>query len=120
MSEFGSGLVICLTKFAEHVERDDLRKLSDSKDVRAVNSAILLWVNGASDHLYEIRVPGKWRRRKIARMVRDFKVLGLEMGHGDRTNWRLDEWQGLCQMAREIALEIDKQIGITDGDEGEY
>ena len=167
-SEFGRGLVICLTKFAEHFSNDFADQVRDvhfwrtqlnqddsrmaeydrkiSENVKwfrevylktsieishesgevAINSAlsrvIELWANGASDHLYEMTIPQEWENTEIATKVAELKDLGLSMGHGfvpDRI-WTFDDFQRLFYLTHEIALMIDRRIGISNAEEGEY
>jgi len=126
-SEFGKGLVICLVKFAEHMENSEIRPLIQGiytdydtrmlKDVygdnkeKFLSSKLERWANGASDHLYEIEVPKGWVA--ISKKVEELKSLGLEMGHGwTGKTWTEKHYHTLINLTREISLMIDKKIGL--------
>lgn len=78
-SEFGSGLVICLVKFAEHAEKwlqlreeyAHLRKKlgNGCSDIFGESGAVSMFFNGASDHLYRIEVPERFRGTELERKV---------------------------------------------------
>ena len=131
-SKFGKGLVICLVKFAEHFEKkggyvgfnqllmgalnEDPKmcdKVYDSDKEKFLSSRIEMWANGASVHLYEIEVPeGKdWNR--IRAKVKKLQDKGLEIGHGftDQT-WTKEDFFELRYLTREIALMIDRKLGL--------
>lgn len=153
-SEFGSGLVICLVKFAEHFENqwamqiyhahnfkdrlndsdfiadygvDILREIECFKRVYLKNGAnsfeeglsslITSWANGASDHLYQLHVPKKWKRTKLGKMIENIKELGLDMGHGRGIMggkvFTFEEFASLQTMTRDAALELDKLLWKT-------
>jgi len=119
-SEFGKGLVICLVKFAEHAER----WMKDKKLYKELaekhpnlfdeSEAVEIFFNGASDHLYEIKVPQKLRHTKIEAKVKKLQNLGLEMGHGFNKNkkWSEKDVIEAYDLCREIALMIDRYIGL--------
>lgn len=110
-SEFGKGLVICLVKFAEHrqwwYEQKELYKGMHQRHV------VELHMNGASDHLFGIEVPEKWKRTKLGKMVVKLQEYGLAMGHGFlRENWTEEDVERAYSMCHEIALLIDKELGL--------
>lgn len=155
-SEFGSGLIICLTKFSEHfwtrtVDRiqsvqtwitrgmpenetmfghpytEDVAmfkniELSVHKDPqKALASMIETWANGATDHLYGLKVPKTWSKTYIAKLIRELRHKGLTMGHGFTGKlWTIEDFNELQTLTRRIALLIDKKIGVEDGDEGQW
>lgn len=119
-SEFGKGLVICLVKFAEHKGRwqeqkklyEDMREKSPG--LFSISHAVEIHFNGASDHLYEIEVPPKWRRTKLGRRVKELQDFGLEIGHGFKgKTWTEADVEKAYTMCREIALLLDKRIGLS-------
>lgn len=119
-SEFGKGLVICLVKFAEHCERwhadrklfEDMRQ--KNPDLFDEDHAVKMHMNGVSDHLYEIEVPSNWQHGKLAKAVKELRDLGLDMGHGFNNNtWTAADVEKAYQMCRDIALLIDKKLGLT-------
>lgn len=114
-SEFGRGLVICLVKFAEHAERwhqwfDTESALEGFNESHRVE----MFFSGASDHLYDIKIPKQWKGTPIDRKVKELQNFGLMIGHGfsGRTHTRedIDTAFNLC---REIALLIDKALGLN-------
>ena len=125
-SEYGKGLVICLVKFAEHKERwrSDKRlwREMEAKDPRLFTeaNAIEKHFNASSDHLYEIEVPPKWRRKKLGKKVKELQDLGLEMGHSfNSKQWTEDDFTKAYGMCQEIAILIDKEIGL-EPDKGSW
>lgn len=120
-SEFGSGLVICLVKFAEHrwrwVETKRLYEGMREKnpDLFTESEAVISHFNGASDHLYEIEVPNKLKRTKLGKMVKELKSFGLEMGHSFNRSksWTEEDVDKAYSICQEIALLVDKEIGLS-------
>lgn len=118
-SEFGKGLIICLIKFAEHAEtwpkwKDDYAKMRESSpDLFSESRVVELFFNGASDHLYEMEVPKKWKNTVIGEKVEELESFGLMIGHGftKRTHSEADV-QKAYDLCEEIALLIDKQLGL--------
>jgi len=119
-SEFGKGLVICLVKFAEHRHRW-LSDKSLNEEMRlkhpelfSEDDAVEMHFNGASDHLYDIEVPTKWKNTKIGKKVGELRSHGLKMGHSfDRTITRTEADIGKAyDMCQEIAILIDKELGL--------
>ena len=118
-SEFGKGLIICLVKFAEHFERwDSTKKLYEemrqkSPDPFFVKDVVEHYFNAAADHLYEIEVPPEWEGTKLGRKVKQLRDYGLRIGHSfNETTWTEKDVDKAHQMAREIALMIDRKIGL--------
>lgn len=129
-SEFGSGLVVCLCKFSEHFMNDNImriqnRQYNDATDYIAKipeSQLIQLWANGATDHLYELRVPASLENTEIGRKVTELREKGLEMGHGFRheKTYTIEDVDELRKLVTDIALLLDKHIGIKDGDWGQW
>ncbi len=118
-SEFGKGLVICLVKFAEHRWRWQEQKLhyeemrQKNPDLFSESGAVEMHFNGAADHLYEIEVPDKLKNTKLGKMVKSLQDFGLEMGHGfSKKNWTEDDVEKAYTMCQEIALSVDKKLGL--------
>lgn len=118
-SEFGKGLVICLVKFAEHRDRwsgqkrlyEEMRE--KHPDSFSLSSAVEMHFNGASDHLYEIEIPEGWKNTKIGKLVKELQRYGLEMGHGfTKKNWTEEDVTKAYSICQEIALLIDKKLGL--------
>jgi len=84
-SEFGKGLAICLVKFAEHYERwsrdrvreEEMAVKTGRTDLFNERHSVESFFNAASDHLYEIEVPATWKKKKIARKVRELQDFAL-------------------------------------------
>jgi len=121
-SQFGKGLVICLVKFAEHFMKIqsnlDLYKQMREKnpDLFTESYAITMWANGATDHLYDIETPKGEEYNDIRKKEKKLQEKGLEMGHGagimGRTEYTLKDVKELMDLTREIALMLDKKIGL--------
>lgn len=87
---------------------------------KAFSYAIELWANGASDHLFELKVPKNFDR-KIARKVRELKKLGLTMGHGFTGRiWKWEDFVKLQNFVKEIVLLIDAKLGVEKLDWGRF
>ena len=118
-SEFGKGLVICLVKFAEH-RRQWYEQKKLNEDMRkkypglfSESDAVEMHFNGASDHLYEIEVPEKWKESELGRKVKELQDFGLEIGHGfTEKNWTEDDVTKAYTLCQEIALLIDEELGL--------
>jgi hypothetical protein len=151
-SEFGSGLAICLVKFAEHFENDlamrihNVHAMKDHLDDRAylsrygrdtqtavelfnqverkysgieggISHLIELWANGASDHLYEMKVPQKWKSTALGKKVKQLRDKGLTIGHGfTGKTWTFEDFTELQRLTREIALTLDVGLFAMLGD----
>lgn len=125
-SEFGKGLVICLVKFAEHQWRwQDQKRFYDEMrqqrpDLYTYANTVERHMNGASDHLYEIEVPPSWKRTELGRAVKELRDFGLDMGHGfTGKTWTETDIEKAYEMCRQIALLIDKKLGLKP-DMGEW
>lgn len=107
-SEFGKGLTYNLGLFLAHQDRFyDKRNKEDSSYDKLYPS---LWFSGACDHLYELIIP-KTFPKKLQKKIKDFesKVFKFRSFDYDATEkdieWSLNE-------AKDILLDIDKQLGI--------
>jgi len=111
-SEFGKGLVICLCKFVEH--SSDLSRWinlyelmrKDHPNSFEEKMAVESWANGASDHLYEIETPRRWKKDRYSKKdhisfcVKFLKEHGLEVGHGFTNRaWRKKHGEDLIKWA---------------------
>lgn len=164
-SEFGRGLVICLTKFLEHYHwsgTDRIRSvaayLSLSPEQRkqfmspnppdgfgadwrrhietflrvevevygslneGFSSLIRMWASGASDHLYEIIVPRRWRGTRLDEIAQQLRDKGLAMGHGfPASTYTYQDFVELRELAEEAVIWIDQHIGLKrEADWGEF
>jgi len=121
-SEFGSGLVICLVKFAEHAERwlyykktyAERHQSSPNEEWWTEGHVVMMFFNGASDHLDEIKVPKRWRGTEIDKKIAELRNLSLEIGHGFRHTREYTEEDVIraYDLCREIALLIDEKLGL--------
>ena len=137
-SDFGRGLVICLVKFAEHFENPNCDAIYNSdNETRTIlkrgteeettSHLIEMWANGASDHLYEIQTPESWSYKPteltilITSKLKELQEKGLAIGHGHtQTIWKKEDIQHLFELTKEIALLIDKQLGVYNSDLGQW
>ena len=130
-STFGKGLITCLNYFSQHIGRfaDWLLIEADYKKNKRLpkdwegsleiwhtfenllSSKIRSWASAATDHLYEIEVPKTWVA--IHKKVNKLQDIGLQMGH-DFTGkiYTLKDVYKLIELTNEIAIEIDKKIGL--------
>lgn len=120
-SEFGKGLIICLVKFAEHrwrwQEDKQLYEEMHQKhpDLFDISHSVEMHFNGASDHLYEIEVPDKWKDTEIGKLIMELKSFGLEMGHGffkHKRKWTEEDVDKAYNMCQQIAILVDKELGL--------
>jgi len=91
-------------------------------DEKAFSQLIENWANGATDHLYELQVPKEWENTDLAKKVAELKELGLSMGHSFQRDypWTTEHIGKLRKLVEEISLELDKRLGIKDGDWGQW
>ena len=120
-SEFGKGLVICLVKFAEHSMKlvHDMELYKEMEDrhqdgLFSISSCIKTYRNVASDHLYEIQVPKGKEWNDIRIKVKYLQEKGLKIGHGftEPQEWTRDDAHELYQLGRDIAVMIDRMLGL--------
>ncbi len=83
---------------------------------RAMSSAITLWANGASDHLYDIETPPSNKWGEVRGIVEILKEKGLDMGHGSglmgRKIYTVEDLGELIKLTKKALLLIDKAIGL--------
>lgn len=119
-TEFGRGLIICLIKFAEHAEKWFKQKESyhvmaqKSPDLWTESSAVEMFFNAASDHLYDIMVPAQWKGTEIETRVLELQSFGLHIGHGfDHTaTYTEKDVVKAYDLCREIGMLIDRELGL--------
>jgi hypothetical protein len=138
-SEFGRGLVVCLVKFAEHFENDGCAAIYDAENKKrnilkketeeeTVSHMIELWARGASDHLYEIQTPESWTYHPteltilITSKLKELQEKGLAMrsSYNTSTLWKKEDVNYLFKLTKEIAILLDKQLGIYNADLGQW
>jgi hypothetical protein len=108
---------------AKNFEKVYIKVWGDEKKARS--SMITLWANGASDHLYDIRVPAKLKGTDIGKKILLLQSLCLDMGHGkglfNTKVYTFKDFLRLRKLAEEIALMIDKDVfHIKDADLGKW
>lgn len=94
---------------------------------KLLSSTIEMWANGATDHLYEMqrldvtpveqypyRMPDK-EVLKINNMLDKLVNTGLSMGHGMnyKKTWKAKDMWELQDLTKEIAMALDKKMGIS-------
>lgn len=80
---------------------------------KGMSHLIETWANGATDHLYDIEVPGSMARTKMGRLVGRLQSKGLRIGHGfTGETWTCADFAELRELTRRIALELDRRIGL--------
>jgi len=105
-SEFGKGFVYNLILFAKHFE-NRIWRIEGGEDYS-------LWFNGASDHLYELKIPKQWENTEIGTKAKQLQDLALEIGHGSRMmeSGCKAEFVEVIKLTKEIGFLIDKELGI--------
>lgn len=87
---------------------------------KCLSNRIEMMMNAASDHLYEIEVPGEpfWDDIRIA--VDLLKTKALAIGHGFTGQvWTMADLTEIKKTTREIAMMIDRKLHL-DSNEGEW
>lgn len=128
-SEFGSGIVVCLAKFSEHLWNDrepsldgelsdGSRSMRGSKfydsDEHLYSREVEIWANGASDHFYDLD-------RRAPKALRELASLTLEMGHGFTGKvWTPDDMKRVRELWKESCLAIDRRMLHVKADWGEW
>jgi hypothetical protein len=103
-SNYGSGFVLCLIKFAEHAERFD-----GIPDPKIKQTEIKRWFYEASDHLSGLRMPEIFKGTKIEEIVRQLENLSWGLRLSDATLKNIDD---AIHLVRLIAMEVDKYLGL--------
>lgn len=88
---------------------------------KAVSHEIEMWANGASDHLYDIKIPDCLKGTKIAKKIKRLQEKGLRIGHSfSEVVWTFKDLDELENLTIEIALDIDRKVfKIKDADIGQ-
>ena len=81
---------------------------------RAIAMAIEMWMNGASDHFYDLD------RERAPAVLCELADLTLKIGHGfsDET-WTIETVDRIRELWRESCLAVDRQLG-TEPDWGSW
>jgi hypothetical protein len=124
-SEFGRGYATCLLMFTFHARRLRRKDVSIYHfDPDPENRVVEMWANGATDHLYGLKVGGRLPR-KDGQVAKSMAHQALECGHGyNKTDWTFDQaesWLGTAMgllanignpQTIEEAVEIDRKLGL--------
>ena len=79
---------------------------------KALSSNITTFMNGTSDHLYEIECPKKWKNHMIDKDIKELQDKALRMGHGfTKDIYKQEDLLELLDSAKNIAFAIDIKIG---------
>ena len=121
-SEFGKGFVYNLILFSKHWWRhfewlDNYKKMrEDGENVGLFSDedALSLWFNGASDHFYELEIPKQWQKKKIGKLAKWIQDKGLYWRHGFEKKPTQKDFDEMFEKIEELAMEIDKELGIED------
>jgi hypothetical protein len=132
-SEFGKGLVVCLAKFSEHLWTDDEKEITlwgkwieEGKkephppgrsmeigiEVRgtpeaALSAAIEMWMNAASDHMYDLD-------ESAPEPLRELQDLTLAIGHGiSGEPWTMVHVDRIRRLWELSCLALDKRLGVA-------
>lgn len=104
----------------EAVEYSDILMKFRKTSNKWISEEMELWANGASDHLYEMRVPEEWEKDLIGKKVAELQNLGLKIGHGfTKIIWTVRDLRKLSDLTEEIAFLLDKKIRLNP-DKGMY
>ncbi len=116
-SEFGKGFIYNLILFAKHYDyaQDRLDKYKElhkkHPKLFSEERALSMWINGASDHLFELEIPKRFQKIKEIKELQD---LALSYGHGAlmMTGMPKDVYTKIGNLLSIIALAIDKKLGV--------
>lgn len=90
---------------------------------RVISSQCAMFMNAASDHMYDIQVPKGKSWDKIRVRVAKLRHKALQIGHGFVEHikmWTSKDVLWCFEEARRIAVMIDKKLGLKDAEEGKW
>jgi hypothetical protein len=103
-SEFGSGIVVPLVKFSEHMGHEMLHRFDEAKI--DYSHSVELWMNGASDHMFDLDDRAPFSLKELAK-------LSLTMGHGFTGQvWTEKHVESLRTLWKLSAIEVDRMLGV--------
>ena len=89
---------------------------------KLLSHEVSMWINGASDHLYDIEVPeGKdWDeiRKKVKKLQND--AFAIRGNFKEKNIYTLTDIDELQLLTMEICVLIDKKIGLKDAELGTW
>ena len=113
-SEFGSGFLYSLMLFAFHMDSAIERiKIYDNLKNDLKVSELHCWINGASDHLYDLIIP-KTLPEKLQAKITKFRAKVLNYGHGKDmlTFNNLEEYRKMRSQLESIIIELDSHLFV--------
>jgi hypothetical protein len=104
-SEFGSGFLYSLMLFAFHMDSAIERMKKEHDD-----HTLQLWINGASDHMYELVIP-KTLPEKLQAKLHKFRASALNYGHGHgMLKFNLENYRKMRKQLESIIVELDNHL----------
>jgi hypothetical protein len=87
--------------------------MGDGDSAAALSSMIEMWMNGASDHFYDLDPAAPAPLRELADLT-------LRIGHGfTGERWTIETADRIRSLWQEACLEVDRRLGV-DPDWGEF
>jgi hypothetical protein len=114
VSEFGKGFIYNLILFAKHWWKRSEYSHAMKKINNPEEDALELWFNGASDHLYELEIPEKFKGTEIEEIAKYIREKGLEFGHGFKEKPTQKDFDEIFDKLERLAMLIDKELGLED------
>jgi len=111
--DFGKGFVYNLILFAKHWKDID-RLLDFCKDPCVKfpeHYAVFMWISGASDHLFGLEIPPKFKRKKIGKLAKWLQQRCFELRNRDKEA-TLKDFNEIFDKLEELAMLIDKELGV--------
>jgi len=107
-SEFGRGFIYNLILFSKHWWKhyDNLEKYYITE------KALEMWFNGASDHLYELEIPERYKGTEIGRLAKWIQDKGLYWGHGFERKPTQKDFDRMFKKIEKLARLIDNELGV--------
>jgi hypothetical protein len=116
-SEFGRGYATCLRQFTFHRARleEDLTRYAEHRknhgDLFSEESAVEIWANGSSDHLYELVRPRRGVPKSEWERAKALGARAIHIGHGFQATSKSDpqEAVGLLDAADELLVALERR-----------
>lgn len=98
----------------QHPRGDSAEIVGDAKSVfwhggtdeKDLSQAIVMWMNGASDHLYDID-------ESAPEPLKELAAFCLHIGHGFTDEiWTLDDLKRIHELWQEACLALDQRLGV--------
>jgi hypothetical protein len=124
-SEFGRGLLTCLLAFIEH--RSQVERFFDPAALLTSHGiAGAMWANGAADHLLDLEIPPRLRGTDLSVRLKAFQKRWIHFrsmmsDSGEPTKEQILIGLEECgNLILEIAVELDKILGIENAEKGRW